>query len=312
MKKFIIKVLLFVVLVLFAIMVVSLEIVLPTSTRSSFSYLFAGKQKDFLLETTKSPRIIFVGGSNLAYGLDSQMIKDSIGLNPVNTGLTANLGLKYMLDNTYQYIKEGDIVIVAAEYEHFYRDYDYGSKELLVTFLKVDKSKIRLMSIRQIKNSLLYYTILITTRLRDTIFPRVEEEKLIYGLNRFNEYGDHYTHWDLDVRDFLPYKEPYINDYNPKIIEKLKEFEERIRLKGAVLYVSYPSMQDISFDNYIEVINKIEDEFIRHGFTLLGTPGRYRMDTSLMFDSPYHPNGTGVVLRTELLTEDLREAGVGN
>ncbi|MCL2610007.1 MAG: hypothetical protein FWD94_08910, partial [Treponema sp.] len=70
--------------------------------------------------------------------------------------------------------------------------------------------------------------------------------------------------------------------------------------------------QDISFDLSVDSIKKVEEEFIKQGFTILGTPERYRMDTSLMFDSAYHLNRQGVTLRTELLIEDLKKAGVGN
>ena len=122
MKKFVARVSLFIgILLLPVVLVVAFAIATPPVSKSlSGSYLFAGKQKDFLLATVESPRIIFIGGSNLAFGTNSQMIKDSLGLNPVNTGLHASLGLKYMLDNTYRYIKKGDIVVVAPEYEHFY------------------------------------------------------------------------------------------------------------------------------------------------------------------------------------------------
>ena len=59
-------------------------------------YLQAYNKKCQLLEDTPSPRIIFVGGSNLAFGLDSQRIKDSLNINVINYGLHAGIGLKYM------------------------------------------------------------------------------------------------------------------------------------------------------------------------------------------------------------------------
>lgn len=60
-------------------------------------YLQAYNKKCQLLEDTPSPRIIFVGGSNLAFGLDSQRIKDSLNINVINYGLHAGIGLKYMM-----------------------------------------------------------------------------------------------------------------------------------------------------------------------------------------------------------------------
>src|SRR5678816_2773153 len=69
------------------------------------SYLAAVLEKDRLIRNTPSPKIILVGGSNLAFGIDSKAIEDSLGLHVVNMGLYAKLGLKYMLAQVRPYIK---------------------------------------------------------------------------------------------------------------------------------------------------------------------------------------------------------------
>ena len=51
------------------------------------SYLAAILEKDRLIRNTPSPKIILVGGSNLAFGIDSKAIEDSLGLHVVNMGL---------------------------------------------------------------------------------------------------------------------------------------------------------------------------------------------------------------------------------
>ena len=79
-------------------------------------YLQAYNKKCQLLEDTPSPRIIFVGGSNLAFGLDSQRIKDSLNINVINYGLHAGIGLKYMIDDISTYARKGDIIVFAPEY----------------------------------------------------------------------------------------------------------------------------------------------------------------------------------------------------
>ncbi len=123
----------------FAFVVVGLW--LPTTPRVSKSFLFAGLQKDSLLQYTPSPRIIFIGGSNLSLGLNSQMVKDSLRLNPINTGLTFELGLKYMLENTLQYIQPNDIVVLIPEYSLYYSDYDDASEMLLRMVLDANPPK---------------------------------------------------------------------------------------------------------------------------------------------------------------------------
>ena len=56
------------------------------------NYLAAVLEKDRLIRNTASPKIILVGGSNLAFGIDSRAIEDSLGIHVVNMGCTRGLG----------------------------------------------------------------------------------------------------------------------------------------------------------------------------------------------------------------------------
>ena len=63
-------------------------------TSGDDNYLAAVLEKDRLIRSTPSPKIVLVGGSNLAFGIDSKKIEDSLGLRVVNMGLYAKLGLQ--------------------------------------------------------------------------------------------------------------------------------------------------------------------------------------------------------------------------
>ena len=67
-----------------------LFLVLP---RNPTSYLHGFRLKDDLLRTTPGPKIILVGGSNFAFGIDSQALSREFGVNVVNTALLGGLGL---------------------------------------------------------------------------------------------------------------------------------------------------------------------------------------------------------------------------
>jgi hypothetical protein len=234
-------------------------------------------------------------------------------MNPINTAITARLGLKYIFDNTNQHIKKGDIIIIMPEYQHFYKGvdwggaYDTGSEELLRTVWDVNKSKIKLLNLTQVLNCVPFVIKFSLSKLDKNEYKEVEESDTnAYLVSSFNQYGDTYKHWGLAKR---PISACTINVklYNPTVISSIKKFEETVLQKGAILYVSYPSYQDSSFDNSIEAIGKVKEEYIKYGFTILGNPYRYRMADSLMFDTPYHLNKNGADYRTLLLIEDLKK-----
>jgi hypothetical protein len=302
MKKFVLKTAIFVV----AITVLFFScLFLPVPPRTSKSLLMAAIKKDSLLLFEESPRIIFVGGSNLSFGLDSHAIRDSLNLNPVNTAIHASFGMKYMLDNTFQYIRAGDVIVTAFEYSLFYRDYESGSIELLRMVTDVDKSKIRLLSLKQLTNCMFYTGNVVVSKFNPLEYLRVRESD-VYGVNSFNRFGDVDAHRNLENREFDIQMALDTTDFNPRTMEKLKEYEEKIRAKGAMMYVSYPAHQNKSFQCSLDAIKKVEKEFVKRGFTILGTPERYMIDDSLMFDSPYHPNKRGLEIRTQRLIEDLK------
>ena len=111
---------------LFPIVILIVAINAPPFLGEKNTYLYAKIEKDSLLKNTKDPRLILIGGSNLALGLNSQMINDSLNFIPINTGLDCNIGLSYMIKNAISYIKKNDIVILSLEYEQFYDKNIYG------------------------------------------------------------------------------------------------------------------------------------------------------------------------------------------
>src|SRR6266436_7071833 len=73
-------------------------------TLNKTGYLAASIDKHHLLVQQPSPRIVFVGGSNLAFGLDSSEIERSLSYHPINMGLHIGLGLAFMLAEVKPFI----------------------------------------------------------------------------------------------------------------------------------------------------------------------------------------------------------------
>ena len=67
------------------------------------------------LKSIEAPKIAVVGGSSVAFGLDSEELSRHTGREVVNFGLFATLGSKIMLDLSEDGLRAGDIVVFAPE-----------------------------------------------------------------------------------------------------------------------------------------------------------------------------------------------------
>ena len=280
---------------------------MPPTPRASTSHFFAKLMKDSLLENVASPRLILIGGSNLSLTINSQLLKDSLGFNPINTAISWNIGFVYMFDNTLEYVRPGDVIVASLEYNQFYNKAMFGGPDLVRTIFDVSPDDIftlRREHYPYIVHNLPYYS---TTKFKPTeyIFKRNPAE--IYERDAFNQYVDICKHWSLSSRIVDP-EEPLPAKYDKQAFEILSEFKSAIERKGALLLITFPALQRSSFKSQEAGIKEIEKEFKRMNFILVGTPERYVMPDSLLFDTPYHLIKAGVDLRTKLLIADLKLA----
>lgn len=74
------------------------------------------KHKVSRLEEAPGPRIILMGGSGAAFGVDSALMEQELtGYTVVNFGMYAALGTTVMLDLSEPFIREGDVILLMPE-----------------------------------------------------------------------------------------------------------------------------------------------------------------------------------------------------
>jgi hypothetical protein len=304
MRKFFLKVLLIAPLI---ILLAFIAIILPPNNRIRNTSIFAIPSKNLLLQNTPQPRIIFIGGSNLSFGLNSRMIKDSLGINPINTGIDAGLGLKFMLSNNLKYIQKGDIVVISPEYQQFYGDLADGNIELLSTIIDVLHS-INKTNLNQLLRLLPYVPRYASSKLKLwDYFKKADTLKVgIVDKHSYNCYGDAFIHWDLPKPKICEAFK-IAGKLNSDSYIALKKFGADLKKRGAVLFVTFPCYQAKSFEESRSQIKDIEKRLEENGFELLGNPERYKMNDSLIFNTPYHLTKKGADFRTLLLIEDLKK-----
>jgi len=284
---------------------------LPTTRRTSGNFLFAQAMKDSLLKEVPAPRIVFVGGSNLSFGLNSQLIYDSLHINPINTAIHANLGLVYMMKHTLPFIKKNDVVIISPEYHQFFGNMAYGVEELLRTLIEISPNEIADLEKKQLINIIPELPKFSFSKFKPADYFTAPDLTGIYSINSFNKFGDAYVHWDKPQQNGAP-DQAISMTFNPYVIKKMKKFEQDIKNKGALLYVTFPCYGASSFENNKVQIEKLFVELKQNHFNILGTPEKYMMPDSLIFNTNYHLIKQGVDLRTNLLIQDIKHLGIRN
>ncbi|HMK06531.1 MAG TPA: hypothetical protein VK476_03310 [Flavobacterium sp.] len=281
----------------------AIALLVPATPRASTSMLFAKIQKDSLLENVKSPRIILIGGSSMSMSVDSEKIKDSLGLNPVNTGVHAAIGLVFMLDHTIKYVRKGDVIVIAPEYDQFNGNFAYGAQELLRTYVDLKSKDLDILRFQQVKNMMEYVPTFAISKLKPSEYKKSADDA-VYLRDAFNEYGDcskRLPDHGPNTLVFQALSEPF----NPDMIQELKNFEKKANDKGAKVILTFPAFQEASYNNSAAMIKQVEKAYHSNGFTIIGNALEYRFPNELMYDTPYHLTTKGIEIRTQMLIKEL-------
>jgi len=284
-------------------------IFLPATPKAKQSLLMSKFTKDSLLLHTKKPRIIFIAGSSMSLGLYSQPFKDSLHLNPINTGIHGGLGAFYMMDDVIDYVQPGDILVMAPEYHQFYGDFAYGGEELLRAAFDTSSPRV-IMNLRWEQFKKMYGFVpkySMSKFMPEQYFHLTEND--FYSKDAFNKYGDAVLHWDKKFEGkFEPFKMIDGGAFNHELITAFDAFNKTVKAKGATLYISFPPFEEQSYESCKSQIDYVEKELRSiPGITVIGTAERYAMPTDCAFDTPYHLNKKGVFRRTQLLLEDVEK-----
>jgi hypothetical protein len=296
MNVFVKKILFFSVL-LSCLLFISL-MYLPNNLRSTMLGEMEAKRR--MLSEQPSPRLIFVGGSNLSYGLNSEQISKQFNLPVVNMGLHAALGLSYMLDEVSPFVRQGDRIVLVPEYHQFGHLF-YGNMELIAVLFDLhpeDRTKIPLGQWMRLLKFMPNYA---ATKL--VPFFRLSLNKYC---SKYNSYGDYTGHWG-EGKPPSPtvLKSERIKMREDAALKKISTFMADVQRKGAQVFLLPPCYQKSAFENSREVVEALRLRFEEFGFRFESDPERYAFDDSLFFDTAYHLNKEGVDRRTFLVIEDL-------
>ncbi len=310
MKKYILTILLSVLILLLPIGVAAgMAFGLP----AQYGDTFLGEMtvKFDRLRSVEGPKVVVVGGSSVAFGLDSTALEEAVGMPVVNFGLYATLGTKYMIDMSKAGIGEGDIVILAPETDpqtmslYFNGEAVWQAMDQDLTMLRHipydnwGKLSSRLWDFAEAKYG--YW--------KDGNAPKPEG---VYALSSFNECGDlvYPRDFNIMVGDYDPSQVLTLDEtlLDPDYIAYVNEYAAWCERKGASLYYSFSPINEAALAEgttpetilafYAALASALD-------CPILSDINDCILDAQYFYDTNFHLNDTGVQVRTHRLAEDI-------
>jgi len=273
-------------------------------------YMFALIDKFENLKTEQSPKIVLIGGSNLAFGMDSETISQYYDMPVMNMGLHAGIGLRFLLEGIEPYIKKSDIIIIVPEYSHFYDTYLGTGLDLVPVLFHVYPQGIKLLTFRQLLLILSTFPRYSIDNLYDAYITGRAYKKYehnIYARNNFNCYGDMTAHWKESSQSNYQYKDMKVRPINAKMMKDLEKYILYYQSQGVEVVILPPAIVSTVAQTIKGEIQQVTETLAKYDNRAYQYfhPERYALPDSLGYDTRYHFLKPGIDIRVQYLIEDL-------
>lgn len=256
------------------------------------------------LESIDEPKIVLLGNSNLAFGINSELIEEAMGMPVVNIGLHGGNGNAFHEEIAKYNVTPGDIYVLCHS--------SYYDNNLILEPMTAWAT---------IENHLNLWKIL---RTDDVItmassFPVYLKKSLnlyssgsgnqdpggAYARSAFNEYGDVAILREGSQYTFA--KEVVASGIGDIFVERVNELNEYLTERGASLVVAgYPIGNGSLTADASEFISFQEQLEEKLDCPVISNYVDYMFDYKYFFDAILHLNSEGAGLRTMQLISDLK------
>ena len=288
----------------------TLALALPAQFDESFTSALCAKV-DRLAELDE-PKIVVVGGSSVAFGLDSALIERYTGMPVVNFGVYAALGTKLMLDLSRDYVKDGDVIVLAPELDaQTLSMYFNASTTLQATDGRAD-------ILAHVPGEHLFSLLGASWGLASDKISYIQSGSSpsttgAYDPDNFNEYGDIVYERNENIMSL--YYDPNTavdlsaDILDPEFAEYVNDYIEYCEKKGASVYFSWCPVNEIAITEDTKSDERISEfeSFMQESIncTFISSINDYILDPGYFYDTNFHLNNAGVAARTVTLTRDL-------
>ena len=259
------------------------------------------------LESIEGGKITLVGNSNLAFGIQSQLLEQEMGMPVANMGLHGGVGNVFNEQAAKINIHEGDLIVLSPS---SFNDNDHiKNPELAWITIENHLNMWRFIRFKDIPDMAMAYPTYLKkcigmwsngTGNRDT--------EPIYSRSQYNEYGDNIyprpeSAQDLELEGYVAI--PTISDDYVKRVNQLNAY---VRERGATLLVAaYPIAWHESAPSKEEYAKFEQELRQRLDCPVISDYTQYCFEPRYFFNTYLHLTDEGAKLRTELLIRDLKK-----
>ena len=275
-----------------------------------YHYLASLQDKVHRLKTVNGSRIILVGNSNVAFGINSQKLEEEMGLPVVNLGLHGGLGNAFHEEAAKFNINKGDIVVICHS---AFDDIDIIDNPtyawIIVAHHDELRPLIRTKDYWTVAKAYPYY--LKASGYLWLLHRGNEKIDSCYSRESFNLYGDVVYKPKAEqvvIDTFFASKEIEVPKVGDVCVKRLNELNQYVTDRGACMVVAgYP----IAYGKYARFKPEDFQKFQTELETALDCPvisdyTDYFFPYEYFFDTHLHLTNEGADIRTEQLISDLK------
>lgn len=267
------------------------------------------------LREIKDNKILFIGGSSVAYGIDCKLVKEKLNINSMNFGCMVGLGPEILFENAKEFLKPGDTVVLCWEYETYRfhrRNRNLNYLGLMMGPQKNVFDKIPLLDRLYLK---LYFPFNLVRFSLFSILSSTHDLGDIYKCgwsfddlgNVTSNIGTVTSKAELENSPLTPLiSEHEIHQDLTIIVNKILDFADKNKIK---IYATWPNTyRNSSYKTNNLVATNLETyKFFwkKLGVEVLGEPEDAMFPIEYFYDSVYHLNRKGTELRTLKLIDEL-------
>lgn len=282
---------------------------LPAQFRETFLGELSAKRA-LLKADSGRPRIILVGGSAAAFGVDCALLAQELpDYQPVNFGLYAALGTRVMLDLSQDDVRAGDIVIVMPEQQaQALSDY-LGAQEMWQA-ADGDFSALTRLHWRDASAMLGQFPRFAGSKLRYFV-TGTPEGVGVYRRASFDGYGSIAS--GLCAANTMPegYDPTTPILFDPSLPDEafcdaLNAYTDALTARGAAVWYHFPPMNALAVENPDGMDAYAAALQARLHAPLAGNPNACVMEGGWFYDTNFHLNSSGRTVFTRQLVRDVK------